>query len=744
MHKSRTSYPLSYSPLVADTCTSNRQAHHSCSPRRNVSTVKHRKSVRFASTKPTRRKRKIPRVTSSASSQAALLQALEEVNFAEPGATLNSAAMDLKPNPVEALRPQSMLDVHERGNTSEEEKRQQSGTTAVDEAALNSPVRKKPRRVESQRQREMFGSSQNISRVLETPAVVDAIKVDCLEPSTCTPTNNSTSRHNQEPKDASTSQPKRIAETPWLVPGGSASDRGITEGLIKTDCQGSAGQVQNAPGQHCNAYSDHNQDSDIGTATSQPKRIAETPWLVPGGNVNIAEEGLQCEPQNDASQHETAHDQQGTAPALNPSQNRQESVDSDVTVLAEETPAIEPPTSIPTHSAADNTQCTVGETQIISAYSQATSQGIVVASQGEISPASAARADKQNSPRVCCVGETQLENQAYNKSGWSSSYNKSTVSDQQDSDSAGNRSCVSEGDTTPSLSPPSFAASHTTSSSSLGHKPADLNSTLHTVNKVQSKELQNNTQTSPLIQASTPIHSSPKCTEVPTIPPLFASPPLTPSSPSVLNHSISPSIPMQNTYTSGTASSRGNLTQEKTVIPDTYGAVRPEGASRVDETQLESIPSTQLSPVAPSLRSHTLPGLYKTLGGQLPQKYNLQPSLSQSSQGSQKYPMPAKSTLGATQQSQSVPFLAAISPQPTRSQRKPDGTSYPPPSPPGSLTVVPDSLLPHTQCHLTSSAHNDSPPKETTSLTGEPSTSSASEGSSAGILSPDRETQWDG
>ena len=743
MHKSRTSYPLSYSPLVADTCTSNRQAHHSCSPRRNVSTVKHRKSVRFATIKPTRRKRKIPRVASSASSQAALLQALEEVNFAEPGATLNSAAVDLKPNPVEGLRPQSMLDVHERGNTSEEEKRQQigaEGATVVDEeAALSSPVRKKPRREESQRQREMFGSSRNISRVLETPAVVDAIKVDCLEPSTCTPTNNSTSCHNQEPKEPSTSQPKRIAETPWLVPGGSASDRGITEGLIKTDCQGGAGQVQNAPGQHCNAYSDHDQDSNVGTATSQPKRIAETPWLVPGGNVGIAEEGLQCEPQNDASQHETAHDQQDTAPALNPSQNRQESVDSDVTVLAEETPAIEPPTSIPIHSAADNTPCTVGET---SAYSQATSQGIVEASQGEISPASAARADKQNSPQVCCVGETQLENQAFNESGWSSSYSKSTVSDQRDSDSAGDRSCVSEGDTTLSLS---FAASHTTPSPLLGHKPADLNSILHTVNKVQSKELQTNTQPSPLIQASTPpIHSSPKCAEVPTVPPLFASPPLTPSSPSILNHSISPSIPMQNTYISGTASSRGNLTQEKTVIPDTYGAVRPEGASRVDETQLESIPSTQPTPVAPSLRSHTLPGLYKTLGGQLPQsiqRYNLQPSLSQSSQGSQKYPMPAKNTLGATQQSQSVPSLAAVSPQPTCSQRKPDGTSYPPP---GSLTVVPDSLLPHTQCHLTSSAHNDSPPKETASLTGELSTSSASEGSSAGILSPDRDTQWDG
>ena len=740
MHRSRMSHPLSYRPLVAATCTSNRQAHHSCSPRQNVSTVKHRKSVRFATTKPTRRKRKIPRVASSASSQAALLQALEEVNFAEPGATLNSTAMNLKSNPVEGLKPQSMLGVHERGNTSEEEKRQQigaEGATAVDEeAVLSSPVRKKPRREEPQRQRETFGSSQNISRVLETPAVVGAIKVDCLEPSTCTPTNNSTSRDNQDSKvSEGTSQPKRIAETPWLVPGGNASDRGITEGLIKTDLQGGASQLQNVHGQHCNANSDRNQDSDVseGTATSQPKRIAETPWLVPGGNVGI-------EPQKDASQHEMAHDQQGTAPALNPSQNRQE---SDVTVLAEETQSIEPPTSIPTHSVADNTPCTVGETQIISAHSQATSQGVIVASQGEISPASAARADKQNSPRVCCVGETQLENQAHNKSGWSSpsSCSKSTVSDQQDRDFAGNRSCVSEGDTTPSLSPPSFAASHTTPSHSLGHKSADLNSTLHTVDKVKSKELQNNTQTSPLIQASTPIHSSPKRAEVPIVPPLFASPPLTPSSPSVLNHFISPSIPMQNTYTSGAASSRGNLTQDKTMIPDTYGAVRPDGASRVDETQLESIPSTQQSPVAPLLRSHTLPGLHKTLGGQ---RYNLQPSLSQSSRGSQKYNMPAKSTLEATQQSQSVPFLAAVSPQPTRSQRKPDGNSYPPPSPPGSLTVVPDSLLPHTQCHSTSSAHNDSPPKETASLTGEPSTSSASEGGSAGILSPDRDTQWDG
>ena len=683
-------------------------------------------------------------MASSATSQAALLQALEEVNFAEP-------AMDLKRNPVEGLKPQSMLGVYERGNTSDEEKRQQIGaegaTAADEEAVLSSPVRKKPRREESQRQIETFGSSQNISRVLKTPAVVDAIKVDCLEPSMCTPTNNSTSRHNQEPKDASTSQPKRIAETPWLVPGSSASDRGITERLIKTNLQGGASQLQNAPGQHCNANCDHNQDSDVseGTLTSQPKRIAETPWLVPGGNVGIAEEGIQCEPQNDASQHEMAQNQQGTAPALNPAQNRQESVDSDV-VLTEETQSIEPPTSIPTHSAADNAPCTVGETQIISAQSQATSQGVVVASQGEISPASAARADKQNSPQVCCIGETQLESQAHNKSGWSSSYSKSTVSDQQDSDSAGNRFCVSEGDTTPSLSPPSFAASFTTPSPSLGHKSVDLNSTLHTVNKVQSKELQNNTETSPLIQASTPIHSSPKCAEVLTVPPLFASPPLTPSSPSILNHSISPSIPMQNTYTSGTASSRGNLTQEKTVIPDTYGAVRPEEASRVDETQLESIPSTQQSPVALSLRSHTLPGLHKTLDGQLPQRYNLQPSPPQSSHGIQKYPMPAKNTLEATRQSQSVPFLATVSPQPTRSQRKPDGTtsSYSPPSPPGSLTVVPDSLLPHTQCHLTSSAHNDSPPKETASLTGEPSTSSASEGSSAGILSPDRDTQWDG
>ena len=749
------SYPLSYRPLVAATCTSNRQAHHSCSPKGNVSTIKHHKSVRFATTKPTSRKRKMLRVTSSASSQAALLQALEEVDFAEPGATLNSAALNLKSKPVESLKPQSMLGIHGRGNASEEEKQQQTGpkgaTVIVEEAALSSPVRKRARREESQRLRETLGSSQNIFRVLETPAVVDAIKVNCLEPSTCTGTSNSPCDQNRGSKvseDASTSQPKWVAETPWLVPRGSASGEGVTEKLIETGCQGSTSQLQTAHGQHCRANSD-NQDSKASedTPTSQLKRIAETPWLVPGGNVSIAEEGAKHESQNDASQHEMEHDQQGTAPVprspLNPSQHRQERGDSDITVLAEETPSIAPSTNVPRHSAADSASCAVRETQITSAHSQATSQGIIVAGQGRISPAPAARADKH---RVCCISETQLENQGHIISGGNSpsSYNTST---QQDSVSSGNRSCVSEGDTTPSLSPASLAAndpstSHTTPIPSLDHGPADvedLNSTLHTGNKVQPEELQNGTQTSALIQASTPLHSSPKCAEVPIVPPLFTSPPLTPSSPSsVLNHSISPSLPMQNTYMSSAVSSRGSLTQEQTVVPDTYGAVRPEGASRVDETQFESIPSTQQSPVALSFRSHTLPGLYKTLNGQLPQStqsYNLQTSPSQPSHGTQNY---HKSTLVATQQTQSVP---AISPRATHSQRNPDGNSY---SPPGSVTVIPDSLLPHTQCHLTSSTHNNSPPRETANLTDEPSTSGASEGSSSGTLSPDRDTQWDG
>lgn len=742
------SYPLSYRPLVAATCTSNRQVRHSCSHKGNVSTIKHHKSVRFATTKPTSRKRKIPRVASSASSQAALLQALEEVDFAEPGATLNSAALDLKL--VEPLKPQSMLGIHGRGNASEEENQQQTGakgaTVIAEEAALSSPVRKRTRREESRRLRETFGRSQNISRVLETPAVVDAIKVDCLEPSVCTGTSNSPCGQNRGSKvseDVSTSQPKRVAETPWLVPGGSVTGRGVTERLIETDCQGSTSQLQSAHGQHCCANSDHNQDSKVseGTPTSQLKRIAETPLLVPGGNVSIAEERAKHEPRKDASQHEIEHDQQGTAPAprspLNPSQHRQESVDSDVTALAEETPSIEPSTSVPRHSVADSTSC------IVSVHSQATSQGIIVAGQGRIFPAPAARADKH---RVCCISETQRENKVHIISGGNSpsSYNAST---QQDSVSSGNRSCVSEGDTTPSLSPTSLTAndpstSHTTPIPSLDHGPADvegLNSTLHTRNKVQPEELQSGTQTSALIQPSTPLHSSPKCAEVPIVPPLFTSPPLTPSSPSsVLNHSISPSLPMQNTYMLRAASSRGNLTQEQTVVPDTYVAVRPEGVSRVDETQFESIPSTQQSPVAPSFRSHTLPGLYKTLNGQLPQStqsYSLQTSPSQLSHGTQNY---HKSTLAATQQTQSVP---AISPQTAHSQRKPDGNSY---SSPGSVTVIPDSLLPHTQFHLTSSTHNDSPSKEMPNLTGEPSTSRASEGNSAGTLSPDQDSQWDG
>ena len=104
-----------------------------------------------------------------------------------------------------------------------------------------------------------------------------------------------------------------------------------------------------------------------------------------------------------------------------------------------------------------------------------------------------------------------------------------------------------------------------------------------------------------------PICSSPKSTTVPICPPCFTSPPLRGScgclaapSPS-LNHSISPSIPLQNLY-QGTGPN-----QERAVIPDTFPDVTPRPS--LEQTRADSVPSSQSSPVV-AAHSPALPGLY--------------------------------------------------------------------------------------------------------------------------------------
>ena len=75
----------------------------------------------------------------------------------------------------------------------------------------------------------------------------------------------------------------------------------------------------------------------------------------------------------------------------------------------------------------------------------------------------------------------------------------------------------------------------------------------------------------------------------------FLSPPNSLASQSLLNHSISSSIPLQNT---------GSGIPERTVIPDTLGALRCHSMN-----EHGSIPSSQKSPVYPSTDT-MLPGLY--------------------------------------------------------------------------------------------------------------------------------------
>ena len=185
------------------------------------------------------------------------------------------------------------------------------------------------------------------------------------------------------------------------------------------------------------------------------------------------------------------------------------------------------------------------------------------------------------------------------------------------------------GDSTQSLSPPAFVRETpfrntpptfmsqtpfrktppTARTYSSSRSKEDLNSTGSTTPDL--KELQGSTAVSPSEHISVsvetheevPICSSPKSTTVPICRPCFTSPPphgrLATPSPS-LNHSISPSIPLQNQY-----QSMGSC-QERVVIPDTFPNSIPPS---LKQKSSDSVPSSQQSPVV-AIHSPALPGLF--------------------------------------------------------------------------------------------------------------------------------------
>lgn len=732
---------MSCRPAVASTdTTSNR--HCSCSSGESGLKVKHRKRIRFASTKPTKRRKKIPRLESS--NQAALLQALEEVDFADPDVSSNSFVHTKS----DELRLQNVLAIPRLEVAGEKRKGAGVATAAMDrEAGSNSPERKRPRMEHSWIPNNDF---ENISKVLETPgmeplvhpqnAIVTESKTDSIT--------SHFSQDEEAVEGLSTSQPQRIARSPWPVQGGNPSNC-TTKELVKHTPLGAHG-------------------AEMTSETAWIEIVQETPYV------------------HGDSQHQRTQDKYRGAVTPNPESHpelppyKQENLGSDTMVLAEETQFAETSTIMQTDTEGSAVPCVVEETQITSSHSRTVTQGIplqrVTPPRGDT--------DKHGPPQVCCTDENQPECQTHEVRLGSvpTNYCKSAAEG-----STSNSPSTGGGDSTASLSSPSFIVkssptSLAASQPSLDHKSKGNHSMEHldsansTTPDLHPESLQNGLQTSPTVsstQANAPTCSSPKSSELPVLPPLFVSPPLTKTTsqwqssshfddhvlsfPPYLNHSISPSIPLQNVYTNA-AAPRSSATQEKTVIPDTYCTVK-SGVSKVSETQLEGVPPSQLSPVARAVHTPPLPGLYRTVGGCLLgsiQEHNVTTSTSSpSSHGNKRSPTNGKSDATLpnqlSQSSASPPATTVL--QLTSSQVTPSGGGCPPPSLPDSLTVIPDSLLPPIK-HQPSPSHDSAAqlsPHETVNAASElsmstGSSSTALQRSSEGILSPGRDTctQWDG
>ena len=618
-----------------------------------------------------------------------------------------------------------------------EEEETGGGTASVErEAGLNSPERKRPRR---ENPNDGF---ESITTVLETPAMV-VVRSDPLEPLVHTlrplasksQTDSVSSHFNQDGEPAgvaSTSQSQRTAHSPGPAPGGNASSCAMGELVGHT------------------TLSTHSDEM-----TSQIKTVQETP-CVHGG-----------------SQHQRMRDQCCGAVTPDPESHlelpphKQENLDSDTTVLAEETQFTEPSTSMQANAAGSAaagsaTPCLVEETQVVSGHSQNAPQEIPV--QTVIPPMPMGDAYEQGPPQVHCIGETQPECQTHEVRSVSVP-------------AASNSPSMGEGDSTVSLGPASLIVKSSptclaTPQPSLGPKPEgdeNLDSTNSTTPDLYPECLQNGLQTSPTMsstQANAPTCSSPRSAQVTILPPPFVSPPLTTTTSQCHNtshsanlmvssvpYSISPSIPLQNNYTSS-AALRSNPTLDKTVVPDTFCTVK-SGVSKLSETQLESVPSSQLSPVVLAIHSPPLPGLYKTLNGCLSRSVREHDATSSpSSHGDKSSPTDGKSdgTLPNQPSQDSVPLVPTFL-QPTNSQVTPSGEGCPPPSLPDSLTVIPDSLLPLTK-YQPSPSHDSTAqlsPRGTGNAAAELSVSAGSSSntlqrSSGGMLSPGRDTctQWDG
>lgn len=655
------------------------------------------------------------------SNQAALLQALEEVDFADPDVSSNSFVHTKS----DELRLQNVSAIPRLEVAGEKRKGVGVATAAMDrEAGSNSPERKRPRMEHSWIPNNDF---ENISKVLETPgmeplvhpqnAIVTESKTDSIT--------SHFSQDEEAVEGLSTSQPQRIARSPWPVQGGNPSSC-TTKELVK--------------------------HTPLGAHSAE--MTSETAWM------------------------EIVTPNPESHPELPP--YKQENLGSDTMVLAEETQLAETSTIMQTDTEGSAVPCVVEETQITSSHSRTVTQGISLQS---VTPLRG-DTDKHGPPQVCCTDENQPECQTHEVSLGSvpTDYCKSAAEG-----STSNSPSVGGGDSTASLSSPSFIVKSSPTSlaasqpsldhnSKGNHSMEHLDSTNSTTPDLHPESLQNGFQTSPTVsstQANAPTCSSPKSAELPVLPPLFVSPPLMKTTsqwhsnshfddhvlsfPPYLNHSISPSIPLQNVYPNA-AAPRSSATQEKTVIPDTYCTVK-SGVSKVSETQLEGVPPSQLSPVARAVHTPPLPGLYRTVGGCLLgsiQEYNVTTSTSSpSSHGNKRSPTNGKSDAALpnqlSQSSVSPPATTVL--QLTSSQVIPSGGGCPPPSLPDSLTVIPDSLLPPTK-HQPSPSHDSTAQlslHETVNAASElsmstGSSSTALQRSSGGILSPGHDTctQWDG
>jgi len=243
------------------------------------------------------------------------------------------------------------------------------------EAGSNSPERKRPRMEHSWIPNNDF---ENISKVLETPGVEPLVHTQNAIV-TESKTDSITSHFSQDEEaveGVSTSQPQRIAHSPWLVQGGNPSSC-TTKELVKHTPLGAHG-------------------ADMASETAWMEIVQETPYV-------------HCD-----SQHQRTQDKYHSAVTPNPESHpelppyKQENLGSDTMVLAEETQFTETSTIIQTDTEG-GAPCVVEETQITSSHSRTVTQGIPLRSV--IPPRG--NTDQHGPPQMCCIDENQPECQTH-------------------------------------------------------------------------------------------------------------------------------------------------------------------------------------------------------------------------------------------------------------------------------------------------------------------------------------------